>query len=181
MKLEEIKKAVDEGKIVHWANEAYKVIKDDVGQYFIRCTLNNDLIGLTWRDGVTLNGKEEEFFTKTWEYCPHCENEVELKNPVEKVRQRCPVCGEMILPCSICSKRTEGCRECAIKENEPEWYVIISNFDEEIWGTYGYEDFLEETQEYADFHKIPYEKGKEIAMWKEAGFYVIKGKELKDD
>lgn len=175
MTLDEIKKAVDEGKIVHWGNEAYKVIKDDVGQYLIKCTLNNDLIGLTWRDGVTLNGKEEEFFTKTWELCPHCEQEVELKNPKEKVKQECPNCGKMIYPCSICSECNKSC------SNEPEWYVIINKFDEEIWGNYGYEDFLDETKEYAEFHKIPYEKGKEIAMWKEAGFYVIKGKEMKDE
>ena len=58
MTLDEIKKAVDEGRFVYWGNEAYKVIKDDVGQYLIKCTLNGDLIGLTWRDGVTLNGKE---------------------------------------------------------------------------------------------------------------------------
>lgn len=175
MTLEEIKKAVDEGKTVYWSDEAYKVIKDDIGQYFIKY-ICGDLIGLTRRDGVTLNGKEEEFYTKTWELCPYCDNEVELKNPIEKVRQRCPICGEMILPCSICS-------QCCNKSccSEPEWYVIISNFDEEPWGTYSYEDFLEETQEYADFHEIPYEKGKEITMWKEAGFYVIKGKELKDE
>ena len=62
MKLEEIKQAVDEGKIVHWASEAYVVIKDSVPQYLIHCVLNDNYIGLTWRDGVTLNGKEEDFF-----------------------------------------------------------------------------------------------------------------------
>lgn len=32
------------------------------GQYLIHSKCNNHYIGLTWRDGETLNGKEEEFF-----------------------------------------------------------------------------------------------------------------------
>ena len=62
MTLEEIKQAIEDGKTVHWASKAYVVIKDSVPQYLIHCVLNNNYIGLTWRDGVTLNGKEEEFF-----------------------------------------------------------------------------------------------------------------------
>lgn len=62
MTLDEIKQAVEDGKTVHWASRAYKVVKDDVGQWLIVCTLNNHAIGLTWRDGVTMNGKPEEFF-----------------------------------------------------------------------------------------------------------------------
>lgn len=62
MTVEEIKTAVDSGKRVYWANKAYEVIKDEIGQYLIHCTINDHYIGLTWRDGVTLNGKEEEFF-----------------------------------------------------------------------------------------------------------------------
>lgn len=62
MNLMEIKKAVNEGKRVHWASTAYEVVKDKYDQWFIVCTLNDDAIGLTWRDGRTLNGKEEEFF-----------------------------------------------------------------------------------------------------------------------
>lgn len=62
MTLEEIKTAVDEGKTVNWSNGAYQVIKDTVGQWFIRCTINGHCIGLTHRDGVTMNGKPESFF-----------------------------------------------------------------------------------------------------------------------
>lgn len=62
MNLEQIKKAVEEGKTVHWANKAYVVIKDKVGQWFINCVNNDSAIGLTWTDGKTLNGKEEDFF-----------------------------------------------------------------------------------------------------------------------
>ncbi|MBI6727142.1 hypothetical protein RYA05_04220 [Pseudomonas syringae pv. actinidiae] len=62
MSLNEIKDAVEAGKAVHWANTGYVVIKDRVGQFLIKCTSNDSIIGLTHRDGVTLNGKPEEFF-----------------------------------------------------------------------------------------------------------------------
>jgi hypothetical protein len=63
MKLQEIKQAISEGKPVYWSTLLYEVIKDSKDQYFIKCNANNHYIGLTWRDGVTLNGKENEFFT----------------------------------------------------------------------------------------------------------------------
>jgi hypothetical protein len=56
-----IRQAVDEGKAVYADTLAYQVVKDNIGQYFIKCLLNNSCIYLTWRDGVTLNGKV--FFT----------------------------------------------------------------------------------------------------------------------
>ena len=62
MKLDEIKKAVDEGKHVKWGNRLYDVVKDNLGQYFIICNRNNYAIGLTWTDGVTLNGRPSEFY-----------------------------------------------------------------------------------------------------------------------
>ena len=63
MNLQEIKQAVDSGKVVHWSNVAYEVRKDNyTGQYNIKCLLNDHMIGLTWMDGTTMNGKESEFF-----------------------------------------------------------------------------------------------------------------------
>jgi hypothetical protein len=62
MKLNEIIEAVNKGKIVHWKNEGYRVIKDDQGQFLIECSHNKNVIGLTWSDGVTLNGEEKDFF-----------------------------------------------------------------------------------------------------------------------
>jgi hypothetical protein len=62
MTVDEIKSAVDAGKTVYWSNPGYKVIKDSIGQYLICFTPNKSCIGLTWTDGVTLNGKEEEFY-----------------------------------------------------------------------------------------------------------------------
>lgn len=61
MTLAEIKSAVDEGKTVHCGNQAYKVIRDG-DRYLIKYLYGDYCIGLTWTDGVTLNGKPEEFF-----------------------------------------------------------------------------------------------------------------------
>ena len=62
MNLEEIKTAYESGKTVHWASEQYRVIKADNGHWVIRCDDNGHCIGLTHRDEVTMNGKEEDFF-----------------------------------------------------------------------------------------------------------------------
>ncbi|MCB0448430.1 MAG: hypothetical protein KDD03_13165 [Gelidibacter sp.] len=64
MNLQQIKTAIEEGKNVYWSSGIYKVTKDKYNQYFIHCTLNNHCIGLTWQDGTTMNGKEEEFYTE---------------------------------------------------------------------------------------------------------------------
>ena len=60
MKLDEIKKAVDQGKTVHWSNGNYRVVKEN-DDYVIRAS-NGHIIGLTWSDGKTLNGEEKDFF-----------------------------------------------------------------------------------------------------------------------
>lgn len=62
MTLEEIKAAVDAGKVVYQHSSLYVVIKDSLGRYLIDCPSTGMLVGLTWRDGVTMNGKPEEFF-----------------------------------------------------------------------------------------------------------------------
>lgn len=62
MNLQEIKQAIAEGKTVHWENQLYEVVLDKIGQYLIFCKLNGHCIGLTWADGVTMNGKEEQFY-----------------------------------------------------------------------------------------------------------------------
>lgn len=74
MTLQEIKKAITQGKQVFWKTEGYRVIRigmfrdsvalddDSSNQYLIKCDYNGHCIGLTWTDGVTMNGKEEEFF-----------------------------------------------------------------------------------------------------------------------
>lgn len=62
MTLEEIKSAVKAGKTVHWMNEGYIVTVDNYAQWFIVWLPNQYAIGLTWRDGITLNGKESEFY-----------------------------------------------------------------------------------------------------------------------
>ena len=58
MTLQEIKNALSEGKRVFWKSTSYEVIKDNIVH------TGGHIIGLTWTDGVTLNGKEEDFFIK---------------------------------------------------------------------------------------------------------------------
>ncbi len=61
MSVSEIKEAVDNGKKVYRCNSNYQVIKDNIGQYLIKCLSNNHCIGLTWADEVTLNSHESDF------------------------------------------------------------------------------------------------------------------------
>jgi len=61
MTLTEIKQAVDAGKKVYWKTLRYEVVKSK-DDYSIVCESTGSYIGLTWTDGVTLNGKEEDFF-----------------------------------------------------------------------------------------------------------------------
>ena len=63
MRLDEIKETVKNGKSVYWKNKGYKVITDSKNQWFIKCEYNDHCIGLTWRDGKTLNGHVDDFFT----------------------------------------------------------------------------------------------------------------------
>lgn len=62
--VDEIKKAVDDGKAVYHHNSLYKVTKDKLNQYLIVCQANQYAIGLTWRDGKTLNGKLKDFIAE---------------------------------------------------------------------------------------------------------------------
>ena len=59
-----IRRAVDAGYDIRWANDAYQVRKDKNGEYLIVCLNNDNCIGLTARDGVTLNGNPENFYVK---------------------------------------------------------------------------------------------------------------------
>lgn len=61
MDLESIKSAVLAGKTVHCSSDSYRVVCDSIGQWLIVCT-NGWCCGLTWKDGVTLNGWPEEFY-----------------------------------------------------------------------------------------------------------------------
>lgn len=64
MTASEIKKAVEKGHKVHWATNRYTVIKDNIGQFLIEYNsgFSKDYIGLTHRNGITLNGKESDFY-----------------------------------------------------------------------------------------------------------------------
>lgn len=62
MNLQEIKTAIAEGKKVYWGNSSYEIIGNEKNGYVIKHSQGH-CIGLTWQDGKTLNGKEEDFFT----------------------------------------------------------------------------------------------------------------------
>lgn len=66
MTLNEIKEAVRGGNMVYWKNRAYQVklntLATGAEQWSIVYYHNGYTIGLTWRDGVTLNGEESDFF-----------------------------------------------------------------------------------------------------------------------
>lgn len=66
MTLDEIKAAVIAGKRVFWVSLNYEVLrhvgKNGAENWGIVCLGNGHTIGLTWLDGVTLNGKPEDFF-----------------------------------------------------------------------------------------------------------------------
>ena len=64
---QEIIEAVDSGKDVRWGNDNYEVIRAKNGSYIIRSQMNGHCVGLTWSDGVTLNGNLAEFYVKKTE------------------------------------------------------------------------------------------------------------------
>lgn len=62
MTLKEIKQAVLSGKTVHWCSERYIVKSSSADYFYIVDKYNESCIGLTHRDGVTLNGSEDQFY-----------------------------------------------------------------------------------------------------------------------
>ena len=66
MTLEEIKLALFEGKRVYWKTPAYSVFEGLDGYYIVfipdSAGFGHNCISLTWQDGKTLNGTEEDFF-----------------------------------------------------------------------------------------------------------------------
>ena len=65
MTLEEIKSAIQKGQTVNYKNSGAEVQKTKAGQYHIVTLFNNYRIGLTWANGVTVNGKPDDFFIQS--------------------------------------------------------------------------------------------------------------------
>jgi hypothetical protein len=61
MTVQQIKDAVLQGNKVLWKSPSYEVIRDSKDQWLIACS-NGHSIGLTWADGITLNGNEQDFY-----------------------------------------------------------------------------------------------------------------------
>ena len=62
MDLESIKKFVDNGHKVFLGNENYQVKYDEANGYVIVCLSNGYMIGLTHKNGLTINADPSEFF-----------------------------------------------------------------------------------------------------------------------
>lgn len=63
MKLDEIKSAIAAGSRVYWQNSSYEVIFDAKGtDLYIKCAHTGHCIKLVQSDGVTLNGREADFY-----------------------------------------------------------------------------------------------------------------------
>ena len=82
MTLQEIKDAIAEGRKVYHGNKNYEVIQDKIGQYLIVCSFNGYTIGLTHKDGQTMNGQEADFFT---EITPREIKEAQIKALIEDI------------------------------------------------------------------------------------------------
>ncbi len=63
MTLNEIKSATRAGQVVCWKGEAYEV-RENNNDWYVICTINDHIIGLTWTDEITLNGKEADFYVR---------------------------------------------------------------------------------------------------------------------
>ena len=81
MTLDEIKQAIAEGRKVYHHNKNYEVIRDNLGQYLIVCSINDYTIGLTHSDKQTMNGKEADFFSET----PREIREAQVKALIEDI------------------------------------------------------------------------------------------------
>ena len=86
MNLEEIKSAVKSGQTVHWANSNYRVIQSKGGGWLVICDDNQHCIGLTHRDGVTMNGEPEDFFLSAPDARVAAYNQMKRENAVSDIK-----------------------------------------------------------------------------------------------
>jgi len=61
MELEEIIGHIVAGGTIYWKSPLYKVEAWHTGMMIV-CQTNGHALGLTWTDGVTLNGDEKDFY-----------------------------------------------------------------------------------------------------------------------
>jgi len=60
MNFDDIKNAAKQGLTIFWGNSNYQVIVDSLGQYFIKCKLNDHLISLS--DSEFEEFKQSDFY-----------------------------------------------------------------------------------------------------------------------
>jgi hypothetical protein len=113
MNLKQIKKAVDAGKVVRWVNESYTIEKDDLNYIIVR---GESFIGLTQKDGKTMNGKEEQFYI---EYA--ADDSVEVPEPNETDMHNFSFVGSVVLPSRF---DTNGIHLTTVEDGDGEKFEI---------------------------------------------------------
>ena len=90
-------------------HDMYQFEKDTNGEYLVRYERGNKDNDGWYIDvyiyktvGISENNEDDEVY----EYCPHCDCEVALKNEFKV--QICPECGKYIVPCNICPLLADG-------------------------------------------------------------------------
>lgn len=90
-------------------HDMYQFEKDTSGEYLVRYERGNKDNDGWYIDvyiyktvGISENNEDDEVY----EYCPHCDCEVALKNEFKV--QICPECGKAIVPCNLCPLLAEN-------------------------------------------------------------------------
>lgn len=107
---EEVNRLAREGKLA-----GYYKLYDDGTEAMIEEDYDIEDIVMHYQAGGEFG--DELPVELTHELCPHCDTEVEIKNIGI---QKCPKCGELILPCSTCNMDHTNCGNCWYKEQD-EW------------------------------------------------------------
>lgn len=79
-----------------------------------------------------LIGEEIEIYQeKVVEYCSNCDEEVVIEAQFDTL-QHCPICGNTILPCSLCNQDTCHCGKCSKEQKKKfDLYVELNTYTNE--------------------------------------------------
>ena len=89
----------------------------------------------------------DENFSKIFESCPRCTNEVKLESKF--AAQVCSSCNTIILPCSICPVN-DNCLNCPLSHSHSEEDVYNKHFNKMLEGTRYTACFVETSELYGE-------------------------------
>lgn len=95
MNAKQIKQAINNGKRVFWHHAGYEVIKDNIGQYLIKCHINGHYSGLTDKEGKLMEDPNHFYIAgRLWYdydiegyYHPHGWEVVHTVETIKEARQ----------------------------------------------------------------------------------------------